>query len=105
MEIEKDVVNNVNKILASSLDVKHVIRAVHTELKRVLDCARMTVALFDEAGKEFHVLALSKDYEPAELVAGILYPKSGTHFGRVAETGLPALVIDTAESDYWIAQN
>ncbi len=104
LEIEKDVVNNVNKILASSLDVKQVIRAVHSELKRVLDCARMTVALFDEEGKEFHVLTLSKDYEPAELVAGIRYPQEGTHFGRVAETGLPVIVIDTAGSDYWIDQ-
>ena len=104
LEIEKEVVNNVNKIIASSLDVKQMIQAVHSELKRVLDCARMTVVLFDEEGKEFRVLALSKDYEPAELVAGILYPKSGTHFGRVAETGLPVIVIDTAESDYWIDQ-
>jgi len=102
LEIEKDVVNNVNKILASSLDVKQVIQAVHSELKRVLDCERMTVALFDEEGKEFHVLALSKDYESAELVAGILYPQDGTHFGRVAETGLPVIVKDTAESACWI---
>jgi PAS domain S-box-containing protein len=104
LETEKDVVNNVNKILASSLDVKQVIRAVHTELKRVLDCARMTVVLFDEEGKEFQVLALSKDYEPSELVGCILYPKGGTHFGRVAETGLPVIVTDTAGSDYWIDQ-
>jgi PAS domain S-box-containing protein len=102
LEIEKDVVNNVNKILASSLDVKQVIQAVHSELKRVLDCERMTVALFDEEGKEFHILALSKDYESAELVAGILYPQDGTHFGRVAETGLPVIVKDTAESACWI---
>ena len=48
LEIEKDVINNVNKILASSLDLKQVTRAVHSELKRVLDCERMTVTLFDE---------------------------------------------------------
>ncbi len=104
LEIEKEVVNNVNKIVASSLDVKQVTRAVHSELKRVLDCARMTVTLFDEEGTEFRFLALSKDYEPAAFLAGMRYPKSGTHFGRVAETGLPVIVIDTAESDYWIDQ-
>ena len=71
LEIEKEVINNVNKILASSLDVKQVTRAVHSELKRVLDCERMTVSLFDEERKGFHFLALTKEYEFAELVAGI----------------------------------
>ena len=102
LEIEKDVVNNVNKILASSLDVKQVVRAVHSELKRVLDCERMGVSLFDEEGKGFHFLALTKQFEFAELVAGTIYPQEGTHFGRVAKTGLPVIVMDTAESDSWI---
>ncbi len=104
LEIEKEVVNNVNKILASSLDVKQVIRAVHSELKRVLDCERMTVTLLDEEKKGFHFLPLAKEFESAELVAGIIYPQEGTHFGRIAETGLPVIVIDTAESDSWIGQ-
>ncbi len=104
LEIEKDVVNNVNKILASSLDVKQVIQAVHSELKRVLDCERMTVTLFDEEEKGFHFLALAKHTEPAELVAGTVYPQEGTHFERVVETGLPVMIADTAESDSWIGQ-
>jgi PAS domain S-box-containing protein len=102
LEIEKDVVNNVNKILASSLDVKQMIRAVHSELKRVLDCERMGVSLFDEEGKGFHFLALTKQFEYAELVAGTIYPQEGTPFGRVAKTGLPVIVMDSAESDSWI---
>jgi PAS domain S-box-containing protein len=104
LEIEKDVINNVNKILASSLDVKQVIRAVHIELKRVLDCERMGVALFDGEGKGFQILLLSKEFEFARLVPGIVYPQEGTRFERVAETGLPIIVADTGESDCWTDQ-
>ncbi len=104
LEIEKDVVNNVNKILASSLDMKQVIQAIHTELRRVLDCERMGVTLFDEEQKGFHLLLLSKEFESAKLVPGIVYPQEGTYFGRVAETGLPVIVTDTAEVKYWIDQ-
>jgi PAS domain S-box-containing protein len=46
LEIEKEVFNNVNKILASSLDVRQVIKAVHAELKNVLDSERMAITLF-----------------------------------------------------------
>jgi GAF domain-containing protein len=104
MEIEKDVVNNVNKILASSLDVKQVVRAVHAELKRVLDCERMTVTLFDEEEKGFHYLALANHCEPSESIAGAVYPQKGTHFEKVVETGLPVIIVNTAESDSWVAQ-
>ena len=34
-EMEKEIVNNINKIMASSLDVREVMKAVHSELKRV----------------------------------------------------------------------
>jgi PAS domain S-box-containing protein len=104
LEIEKDVINNVNKILASSLDVNQVIRAVHIELKRLLDCERMGVALFDGEGKGFQILLLSKEFEFARLVPGIVYPQEGTRFGTVAETGLPVIVADTGASDCWTDQ-
>ncbi len=104
LETEKDVVNNVNKILASSLDVKQAIQAVHSELKRVLDCERVGVTLFDEEEKGFHYLVLSKPYEPAELVANTIYPQEGTYYRRVVETGLPVIITDTAKSDTWLGQ-
>ena len=104
LEIEREVVGNVNKILASSLDMKQVMRAVHAELKRVLDCERMTVTLFDEEEKGFRYFALEKDYEAKELVEGVLYPQKGSHFETVAETGLPEIVMNTAETDSWIGQ-
>ena len=104
LETEKDVVNNVNKILASSLDVKQMIQAVHSELKRVLECERMGVTLFDDEKKGFHFFLLSKEFESARLVPGIVYPQKGARFDKVVETGLPLIVPDTAGSDCWTDQ-
>jgi PAS domain S-box-containing protein len=103
MQMEKEVVNHVNKILASSLDVKQGIQSVYAELKRILDCERMTVALFDQDRDGFRYFAMEKDYEAGELVGNVLYPWKGTHFEKIAETGLPE-TIDNAEGDSWIGQ-
>ncbi len=104
MWIEKEVINNVYKILASSLDVREVFRAVHSELKKVLDSERMTVVIFDEDGEGFRFFALDKDYEIKELMEGVTYPLKGTPSEKAAQTGLPVIISNTEESDYWTSQ-
>ena len=104
LEIEKEVVNNVNKILASSLDVKEMIKAVRAELNRVLDSERMSIALFDEKEEGFRFFALERDYDGKILVGDALYPRKGTHFEKVAKTGLPEVIKNIAETDSWIGQ-
>ena len=83
--------------------MKEVIKAVHAELKRVLDSERMSIALFDEEGEGFRYFALEKDYDAEALVGGILYPQKESHLERVAETGLPE-IIDNEETDSSIGQ-
>jgi PAS domain S-box-containing protein len=104
LEMEKEVVNNINKILASSLDVRQVIKAVHSELKKVFDSERMTITLLDEGGEGFRYFALEKDYDAKELVGGLIYPKEGTPFAEATGTGLPIIVPDTERSDSWVDQ-
>lgn len=104
LEMEKEVVNNINKILASSLDVRDVIRAVKTELKRIISADRMTLTLLDEKGEGFRYFALEKDYEAQELIVGVTYPKEGTPLTKVTETGQPVIVSDTEKSDSWVDQ-
>ena len=101
LEVEKEVVNNINKILASSLDVRQVVKAVHSELKRVLDSERMTIVLFDDTGG-FQYFALAKGDEAGELIASVIYPREGTPFENMIDAGLPLIVSDTAKSDLWI---
>src|SRR4030043_1425903 len=104
MRIEKEVVNNVYKILASSLDVREVFKAVHSELNKVLDSERMTIVIFDENGEGFRFFALDKDYEIKELMEGVTYPLKGPPSEKAAQTGLPVIISNTEESDYWTSQ-
>ena len=104
LEIEKEVINNINKILASSIDVRGLIKAVHSELKKVFDSERMTITLLSEQGKGFQYFALEKDYEAKELVGGVVYPKERTPFERATDTGQPIIVPDTRRSDSWVDQ-
>jgi len=104
LEIEKEVVNNINKILASSLDVRQVIKTVHSELNKVFDSERMTITLLSEGGEGFQYFALEKDYEAKELAGDVIYPKEGTPFAKVIESGLPVIVADTEKSDFWVDQ-
>lgn len=102
--IEKEVVNNINKILASSPDVRKLMKAVHSELKRVLDSERMAITLFEKESEGFQYFVLEKDYEAKELLEGIIYSIKGTPFEKTIETGLPVIVPDTLESDSWLNQ-
>lgn len=110
IEKEKEVISNVNKIIASSLDIKDVYKAISAELKKILDFDRMAVSLLDEGqpgGTEpsgFRIYALIKYYENSEeddLVEGTFVPKAGTYIGEAVDTGKPILVKDIAQSPYW----
>ncbi len=104
LEMEKEVVNNINKILASSLNVREVIKAVHSELKKVINSERMTITLLDEKGEGFRYFALEKDYEAKEFSGGVIYPKEGTPFAQAVDTGQPVIIQDTENSDSWVNQ-
>ena len=102
LEMEKEVVNNLNRILASNLDVRKVIKAIHDELKRVLGSDRMTITLVEGQGIGFRYFALEKEEVAQEMMDEEIHPKDGTPFSKVMETGQPILVSDTGESDNWI---
>ncbi len=104
LEKEKEVVNNINRILASSLEVRGVTKAVHSEIKKVFDSDRMTITLLDEREEGFRYFALEKDDDTKALTGGVLYPKEGTSLATVTETGLPVVVSSTEESDSWLNQ-
>jgi PAS domain S-box-containing protein len=104
LEIEKEVVNNINKILASSPDVKQVIQAVHSELKRVLDSERMTITLFDEEREGFRYFGLEEDDEAEGWEKDAIFPREGTVAGKVVGTGVAVIVQDIAQCDSWIDQ-
>jgi PAS domain S-box-containing protein len=104
LEIEKEIVNNVNKILASSLDINEVVKAVRIEVNKILDSDRMSITLFDKEEEGFRFFSSEKDYAEEAFKGGVIYPLKGTNVRRVAETGMPIIISNTAESDSWVTQ-
>jgi PAS domain S-box-containing protein len=103
VEVEKEVINNINRLLASSLDVRQVLGSIHSELKRVLESERMTITLLEEGGEGFHYFALGEEGELKGLVEGGI-EQEGARLREMIETDLPMIVGDTRESDSWFDQ-
>ena len=60
IEQEKDIVNNINKILASKLDIREVFKSLTAELNQVIDFDRMSVTLLDDKREEFLILPFQR---------------------------------------------
>ena len=100
IEQEKDIVNNINKILASKLDIREVFKSLTAELNKVIDFDRMSVALLDDKREEFLVFAVSKDYDRSGLEEGMHYSKYGTLAGKVVDDGEVYMVNDTSRGAF-----
>ncbi|OHB46405.1 MAG: hypothetical protein A2099_06520 [Planctomycetes bacterium GWF2_39_10] len=100
IEQEKDIMNNINKILASKLDIREVFKSLSAELNKVIDFDRMSVTLLDEKKDEFLIFALTKDYDVSKLEEGMHYSKYGTLAGKVVENGEIYMVNDTSRGPF-----
>lgn len=100
IEQEKDIVNNINKILASKLDIREVFKSLTSELNKVIDFDRMSVTLLDDKREEFLIFAVSKDYDRSRLEEGMHYSKYGTLAGKVVDKGEVYMVNDTSRGAF-----
>lgn len=104
LEKEKELVNRINKILASNLDLREMIRMVRSELRQVMDFEKLSLSLFDGNEEGFRFYALEKDYDAGALVENALYPLQGTNLKQVMDTKKPLILPDFSMSDSWVAQ-
>lgn len=99
--LEKEVVNNVNKVIVSSLDIREVYKNISLELKRIIDLAWLgVICLVDGTGvtEDFHVIdgvVLSKDW-----LNNHHYPLAVTAHGIAMKEDAPVFVKDTAQGEY-----
>lgn len=100
IEREKDIMNNINKILASNLDIREVYKSFSEELNEVIDFDRMSITLIDEKRDEFLIFAVSKDYHDSQLKEGMYYSKYGTLAGKVVDHGKVYMVTDTSQGSF-----
>ncbi|KKO21087.1 MAG: PAS domain S-box protein [Candidatus Brocadia sp.] len=99
--LEKEIVNNVNKIIASGLDIKEVYKNIYHELKRRIDYIWLGVASLVD-GTEI--------VEDSHIVDGVLLSTDWLHCYRSMSyataqdlsitQGIPVFVQDTQEGVY-----
>lgn len=99
--LEKEIVNNINKIIASGLDIKEVYKNIYRELKRRIDFTWLGVACLID-GTEIA--------EDSHVVDGVLLSTDWLHCYRSllhataqdvsVKKGVPVFVMDTSEGGY-----
>lgn len=99
--IEKEIIGNINKTIAMSLDIREVFPTICDELKKVIQFERACIIISNEQGQWFQVFALTKRYNFSEINEGESFPLSGSLLGEVIKTGKPAIVNDTGKGPFW----
>ncbi len=101
--LEKEIVNNVNKSIASGLDIKEVYKNIYAELKRIIDFTWLGVACVidgTEITEGSHIV--EGELLSTEWLYNRQNPFDATAQGVVVKSGLPDLVTDTLEKKYLI---
>ncbi|MDO8137113.1 MAG: PAS domain S-box protein [Candidatus Brocadiales bacterium] len=96
-EREKDVVNNVSRIIASSLELKEVYKAVSVELGKLIDFDRTSITLQVEEGHILEYIVLTKDSSSSRLSEGTTFSSSGSATEAVIKSGKPIITRDISK--------
>lgn len=103
MEHQKEIVYNINKIIASGL-MSDMFKSISNELKRIIEFDRISIALLDEKTQNFEVVAIDKSYDCTTINEGDWFPTEGSLLEQVTFTGRPFIVRDTSKSTFWSDQ-
>ncbi|MEP9412426.1 MAG: PAS domain S-box protein [Candidatus Brocadia sp.] len=99
--IEKEIISNANKIIATSLDIRESFSSVCSELKKIIPFDRACLITSNEQGQWFQVFALTKTYNFSEINEGELFPMSGSLLEEIIKTGEPVIVNNTEAGRFW----
>src|SRR5574341_84131 len=99
--IEKEIISNINKTIATSLDIRESFSNVCNELKKIIPFDRASLIISNEQGQWFQVFALTKTYNFSEINEGESFPMSGSLLEEIIETGEPVIVNNTEAGRFW----
>lgn len=98
---DKEIIGNINKTIATSLDIRESFSTVCNELKKVIPFDRACIIISNEQGQWFQVFALTKTYNFSEIKEGESFPMSGSLLGEIIKTGEPVIVDNTEKGRFW----
>ncbi|MCF6158317.1 MAG: PAS domain S-box protein [wastewater metagenome] len=99
--IDKEIISNINKTIATSLDVRESFSTVCSELKKVIPFDRACIVISNDQGQWFQVFALTKTYNFSEIDKGGSFPISGSLLEEIIRTGEPVIMNDTENGRFW----
>ena len=99
-EREKDVITNVNKIIASSLELKDVYMAVSAELDKLIEFDRTSITLLLDDDSVTEYIVCTKGAAVSQLSDGTTFPRKGSATDAVVQVGKPIITIDTARGRF-----
>jgi len=99
--IEKEIISNTNKTIATSLDIRESFSNVCSELKKIIPFDRACLITSNEQGQWFQVFALTKTYNFSEINEGESFPMSGSLLEEIVKTGEPVIVNNTEAGRFW----
>ncbi|MFO0792616.1 MAG: PAS domain S-box protein [Candidatus Brocadiaceae bacterium] len=99
--VEKEIISNINKTIATSLDIRESFSTICSELKKIIPFDRACIIISNEQGQWFQVFALAKTYNFSEINEGKSFPMSGSLLEEIIKTGEPVIVNNTEGCRFW----
>jgi signal transduction histidine kinase/HAMP domain-containing protein len=99
---ELAVVNKINRIISSSLNLRLIFETFTDEVKKLLNYDQIGIALLDESQKNIHIRMTKTKDGPLILRDSPLRSKVGTAVGLVVDHAEPFLQLDTLEAQQFV---
>ncbi|HHT9136889.1 MAG TPA: PAS domain S-box protein [Candidatus Wunengus sp. YC60] len=100
--LEKEIVNNVNKLIASGLDIKEVYKNIYLELKRIINFTWLGVACLVDGAEVTEDFDIVDGVLSANWLNSSQYPFHTTAQSITINKGAPVLVANTHDGRYMI---
>ncbi len=96
-DAERELISDINKIIASALDIRDVYKAIAVELGKRINFGRMSIALLQQGNNAITTYAAVTSYGLTELPQGGSYPLEGSILEAVIKNGGPFIIDDTSQ--------
>ncbi|MFQ5861684.1 MAG: GAF domain-containing protein [Candidatus Brocadiales bacterium] len=98
-QLQREVVDNIHRIIATTLDIRDTYTSIVAELKRAVDFDRASISLLGEKKDMAITYVMSTDYDNVVLKEGGPYPLKGSLLEKTTTTGEPVIVEDTESKE------
>jgi len=98
--VEKEIINNINKLIASGLDIKEVYKHIYLELRRIVDFTWLGVTCLIDGAEITANSNIVDGRVSTDWLNNAPYPFHAMAQGIAIKNGEPVLVTDTLDGKY-----